>query len=254
MGSMGESQQSDGSEPPVREFETDGVDVAVRSQGVEWDAEGTGLVAAHYGHGDVDIALYHGKGGKNAGVSAYFGADEVREMVDAIKNRRAGSWETGDSLIWLDRGWLYHEGTTLGDDDDLARVSFEPDGERVGLCCVYEGAEEGNTIRASTTLTGSELETLATALEHAAEQADEHASSGKQNANEKLENEASKPGVTQVLFIGLGTLVIINYIWFSAMGLDYYNAGAAAIRTSGVTVLIAMAVWKGAKFWQYLKK
>jgi len=166
---------SEDNEYPDAVFDTEGVNAAIRTQGVEWSETNVGRVRADHSSGDVYLHLAQGEGTEtDASVSAHFDPAAAREIADSIQNNREGVWETESCTMWLDRGWLRHEGPRRDEAEHRATVSFSNNGDLVEMECVYEGSDEGDTVRTSTSLSDSEVETLVTALEFAADQADEY--------------------------------------------------------------------------------
>lgn len=162
-------------DPPPNVINTENVEATVQSQGVHWDDQQDGEVRAEHWSGNVKIYLALPDGTEtDASASAYYDSETARDLANAFRENRAGTWKTEDCSKWLDRGWLYHEGPHRGDGDHHATVSLTPDGNHTRIELQYEGEKDDSTVTVTTRLSAEDRNAVAAALDYSAEQADDY--------------------------------------------------------------------------------
>jgi len=94
------------------------------------------------------------------------------------------AWVTDNCTMWLNRGWLHHEGPLRREADHQATVTLTSEGDRCRAELVYQGEDGDSVVTVATELTIDERQSLAAALEYTAEKADEYVPRTTTNSHE----------------------------------------------------------------------
>ncbi len=165
---------SDESQSPKRKFGVDDVDAAVRTHDVVWSGTDDGTIRVEYYRYGGDVTIDLGQGDMRhtvASVTAYLDPETADEIVDALEHGRNGSWQTERCMIWVDLGWLHHDGPSKDRDGNAVSVTVSTEDGQLSIELIYEDEDEDGMVKTRTTLSDEDREMLLTALEAAIDEA-----------------------------------------------------------------------------------
>lgn len=158
------------------EVEVDLVDATIDTGGMEWSGVGSGYSYISDIADSVSICLtqHNDDGDSGVGVTIYLPPEEAQQFATAIRKGEAGKFQSKECRMWLDRGWLHHEGPPRDQDGHSATATVAPDAAGSDIAFVYDASEDGDWIGTSAVLESKTAAEIADRIGDAAEHASEH--------------------------------------------------------------------------------